>query len=294
VSATRPASDAAPVRRTAEIEEATNRYIIHPISARLAQLLARLGVHPNAVSVAGMICGVLAGVAYRHYEDARWAVLGFVLMVAWHVMDGADGQLARLTGTQSETGKVLDGICDYVTFIAVYAGLARALAPRHGAFVWGLVLAAGACHAVQAAAYEAQRQEYDFWGWGRKSAGLVLPSGTREPRLAGLLHGLYTRVELLSASPAFRERLAAILAARPERADAVRRRYREVFAPTVRRWAVLSANYRTLGIFVCAVLKVPLLYFWVEILGLSMVLAVLLAGLPARRRRLLRSLEAGV
>ena len=75
---------------------------------------ARLGITPNAVSLLGMAFGILAAFAYYHYRDLKWAIAGFVLMIAWHVMDGADGQLARLTNAQSELGKILDGICDGV------------------------------------------------------------------------------------------------------------------------------------------------------------------------------------
>src|SRR6185312_656914 len=153
-----------PVRRAAEIEETTNLYVIHPVSTFLTPRFARLGVTPNAVSVAGMGFGVLAAFAYYHYRGLRWAVAGFFLMVAWHVMDGADGQLARLTNAQSELGKILDGICDYVTFIAVYTDLAAALARDIGERAWLLAAAAGLFHAFQSAAYEAQRQEYSFWG----------------------------------------------------------------------------------------------------------------------------------
>ncbi len=113
-----------PVRRSLEIEELTNLYFIHPMASRLATLFAARRIPPNAVSVAGMLFGILAGVAYHHYQDLRCVIAGFILMIAWHVMDGADGQLARLTQSQSQSGKVLDGICDYVTFIAVYTGLA--------------------------------------------------------------------------------------------------------------------------------------------------------------------------
>ena len=120
------------VRRESEIEEITNLYVIHPVSTFLTPRFARLGITPNAVSLAGMGFGILAGFAYYRYRDPRWAVVGFLLMIAWHVMDGADGQLARLTNAQSELGKILDGICDYVTFIAVYSALAAALSRNIG------------------------------------------------------------------------------------------------------------------------------------------------------------------
>ncbi len=294
-------AEAEPVKRTSEIEEVTNVYVVHPISSRLTPLLARFGVRPNAVSVAGMACGVTAGLAYHDYaRSLLYPVLGFLLMVVWHVLDGADGQLARLTNAQSQSGKVLDGICDYVTFTAVYAGLALVLSRQHGGWVWLLVAAAGLCHAVQAAAYELQRQDYEFWGWNKASAELPdlssipLGSGTVLGRAAARLHRLYARAQLFGAGmdAASRRRLAEALRARPDDAN-IRSSYRAMFAPSVRRWSALSANIRTLAIFVFTVLRAPLLYFVFEVTVLNIVLMVLLGRQRALASRFLSLLPAG-
>lgn len=286
---------AEPVRRASEIEEVSNLYFIHPLAGWLTARLAALGIHPNAVSLAGMGCGVLAGIAYHGFEN-RWRVFaGFVLMIAWHVLDGADGQLARLTKKQSPSGKVLDGICDYVTFVAVYVGLASALAPREGPAIWILAVAAGLCHAVQSAAYEAQRQEYDFWGLGRASAAFADPGARPSApralppgrRLAEALHRVYARLQGAAAgiSGALHRRLSATLDAGSDRSADIRRRYRETFAPLVRRWAVLSANYRTLLIFLFALGGAPQGYFWFEIFGFTAILLLLLRQRRARYAR---------
>jgi phosphatidylserine synthase len=290
-----------PVRRTLEIEEVTNLYFIHPIASRLTPLFAAMRIPPNAVSVAGMLFGILAGVAYYHYQDLRCVIAGFILMIAWHVMDGADGQLARLTQSQSQFGKVLDGICDYVTFIAVYTGLAVSLTRQYGNWIWGLVIAAGMCHAVQAAAYEVQRQEYNFWGLGRKSAEFLEPTAVSQDanpspvrRLSDFLHRVYVKVQLLAAGVTveFHKRLALTLELQPERAASLRQRYREAFAPSVRRWSVMSANYRTLGIFICAVLGAPQYYFWFEVVGFNVILVLLLYKRHARYALFFESLES--
>ena len=285
---------AEPVRRTLEIEEITNRYFIHPVANRLARLLARLHVRPNSVSIAGMAFGVMAGVAYYHYRDVRFAIGGFVLMVVWHIMDGADGQLARMTRSQSESGKILDGICDYVTFIAVYLALGLALGPQYGNWVWILILLSGACHAVQSAVYEVQRQDYNFWGWDQKSAELSdLRAAPAPQRIGDRLHRLYSRVQLVAAGLDIQSRgsLTEILERRPERAASIRRSYRDRFAPATRQWSVMSANYRTLGIFVAALFGVPLFYFCFEVIGLSAILVVLLRRQGDRYAAFLNGLD---
>jgi CDP-alcohol phosphatidyltransferase len=283
-----------PIRRTSEIEETINLYFIHPIAGRLTPLFAAMHIPPNAVSLCGMAFGISAGAAYYHYEDLRWTIAGFVLMIAWHVMDGADGQLARLTHSQSAFGKILDGICDYVTFIAVYAALAAALSWRSGGWVWALVIVAGVCHAVQAAAYELQRQAYNFWGRGQKSAEIPEWSAAPRRRLSDQLYRLYLRVQLgLAGLPTeFREKLTAALESEPERAASIRRRYRAVFAPAVRRWSVMSANYHTLGIFIGALLNVPQYYFWFDIVGFSAILVALLSRQQARYRQFFNGLDS--
>ena len=91
-----------------------------------------------------------------------------------------------------------------------------------------------------------------------------------------------------SRSPAcpdadIRRKLAAGEASLP--VEEFRQRYRETFAPPVRRWSVLSANTRTMGIFAFALCGVPLFYFYAEIAGLSAILVLLLAGQQRRYRR---------
>ena len=291
--------DAAPAGRAPEIEEVTNRYLIHPVARRLTPLLARLHVPPNAVSLAGMACGILAGLAYNRCQDRRFAVAGLFLMILWHLMDGVDGQLARLTGRQSRFGKLLDGICDYVTFTSVYVGLAVALDRQYGGWMWVLVVAAGISHAVQAAAYEAQRQDYDFFGWGRGSAiatdpGLRPPGqpSAFRPGASDRLHRIYAGLQLLTvgASAGSRRTLASMLQSGSERAASIRRQYRAAFAPTLRRWSMLSANCHTIGIFCFAVLKLPLYYFVFETCCLNAVLLFLLVRQQRRYRLFLSSL----
>jgi hypothetical protein len=71
----------------------------------------------------------------------------------------------------------------------------------------------------------------------------------------------------------------------------VRQHYRETLAPQIRRWSVLSANYRTLGIFISALCKAPEYYFGFEIVGFSVLLAVLIRRLNSAHEVLLSNLR---
>jgi phosphatidylglycerophosphate synthase len=258
---------------------------------------AAWGVKPNAVSLTGMACGILAGFAYGHYQYRAAAIIGFCLMIIWHVMDGADGQLARLTNAQSEFGKVLDGICDYVTFTAVYVGLAFAMARQDGAFVVLLIVAiAGACHAAQAAAYEAQRQDYVFWAWSRGAAPHSLRSADRRKTVPGvfaLLLGIYEKLQgAMGGNTGFDQKLHDKLVTDPAAGETLRARYSARLAPSIRHWSILSSNYRTLGIFICAFLRMPMLYFVFEIFGFSLILFILARRQTKRQDAFIAELNA--
>jgi phosphatidylglycerophosphate synthase len=291
-----------PIRRTTEIEEITNLYFIHPLASRLVPLFARLRITPNAVSILGMLFGILSAFAYYRYWNLGSVIAGFALMIAWHVMDGADGQLARLTGAYSFFGKVLDGIADNVTFLAVYTALAISLSHEHGNWMYGLVTVSAVCHMIQSASYEAQRQEYEYLGWGKKA---LQPSPGDTPEqgkdghpvirwLFDALHRLFFEglsFPTAGISRKFRETMAAATQREPGHAALIRQHYREAMAPQIRSWSILSANYRTLGIFISALCKAPEYYFGFEIVGFSLALAVLILRQSAAHEALVEQLR---
>ena len=291
-----------PIRRTTEIEEITNLYFIHPLASRLVPIFAQLHITPNAVSIVGMLFGILSAFAYYRYWDPRFAIAGFALMIAWHIMDGADGQLARYTQSYSYLGKMLDGIADNVTFAAVYAAIAMAASRLDGNWVYALIAISAVFHAIQSASYETERQEYDYLGWGKKpqeppprnsdAPDQIGPGGIR--RLLDFLHRLFyfgLSFPTAGTNRKFRETMAEALQSDPGKAPMIRQLYRETLAPQIRTWSVLSANYRTLGIFIATLFKVPEYYFGFEILGFSVILAMLIRRLNSAHERLLSKLS---
>jgi phosphatidylglycerophosphate synthase len=253
--------------RPSIIEDPTNLWIIHPLSDRLLAPALRLGIHPNTVSFTGMGFGALAGWCYWHWQQPLFVIAGFLLMVGWHVMDGLDGKLARASGKASPLGRVIDGVCDYLAFIFVL--LPIALSFDSWPVTLALALFSGACHAVQSAWYEGERE-----AWKRRARGSFV---TEERQASGIgIEGLYNRVERRLGSGA--RAVDDALAGNPQLLPT----YLAATAPLVRGLSILSANNRTIAIALACLAGDPRLYWYWEILGLSMI-AVAMAWRLRRR-----------
>ena len=155
-----------PHGRPPELEDGLNRFVYHPLAARLARLLRPTGISPNTVSVVGMLLVWAAAGAYTGLGWPQGALIGFSLHLLWHVVDGADGDLARLTGTSSPTGELVDGVCDYAGHVVLYVALAAMLDGQIGGWAWPLAVAAGASHIAQTNHAETQRRTYLWWAYG--------------------------------------------------------------------------------------------------------------------------------
>jgi phosphatidylglycerophosphate synthase len=264
--------------RNQEIEEATNRLFIHRISSALIPLFIKLRTTPNSVSCMGALSGLAAAWFYCDFANPLACVLGLLCMIGWHVFDGADGQLARQTGQTSPLGFVIDGVCDYATFIFVYVALALALSLEYGPGVWFIVVSAGACHAIQAAAFEMQREFYIRWTGDEEYAQCL--ERTDEPSASttvNIIARSYSVLqEIFRPLPFELESRLKEASLTGERRIRAQKNYQSNFRSIVVKWSLLSANNRTIAIFVCCISGQPLAYFVFEIVILSLTMFGLL------------------
>jgi CDP-diacylglycerol--glycerol-3-phosphate 3-phosphatidyltransferase len=97
--------------------------IIQPVG----NLLARLSVHPNILSLAGLILSMVAGVVYST-GAFFWA--GWIVVLAG-TCDVLDGQIARQTGKRSQFGAFFDSTLDRFGEVFIFLGLAWYFSARH-------------------------------------------------------------------------------------------------------------------------------------------------------------------
>lgn len=262
--------------RPRELQDVLNYHFYHPLAWKLARRLASTPVTPGMVSIAGGLCIVAAAAVYALPAWPLSALVGLLLHMAWHVLDGADGDLARLTGRASPLGELIDGICDYAGHFVLYLVLTAMLAGRIGSVAWALGIMAGISHIVQSNHFEVQRRQYQWWAYG-------MPWLRHAPvgKLVGRASfAAFTRAYLGLAdalSPSSSRPIDAAVAAAasdPARITAIRELARAGAVALLPRFQLLSNNHRTIALGLSMLAGSPFYYFVYEATALNLALLV--------------------
>ena len=108
-----------------------NRRISIPISRQLI----RLPITPNMVSLFTLGVSFLAGVFFA-MGGYRNMVMGAILGLFASILDGCDGEVARLKLQESEFGCWLETVCDYLYYLFMFAGMTIGLLRSTGSRVY--------------------------------------------------------------------------------------------------------------------------------------------------------------
>lgn len=107
------------------------RLVDRRVSRRLSPPLARRRVPPNAITLFSMSIGLLGG--WLLAQVGYWLHLaGAMLFLTAVVLDGVDGEVARLTIRESDFGHYLDIITDNLVHAAIFTGIALGLYRESG------------------------------------------------------------------------------------------------------------------------------------------------------------------
>jgi len=116
--------------KSSETEDWLDLHVIRPVCYYLAVIFAKLGIHPNTVTIASMFIGagsaIFFGCASYYYggtEGLVFNIIAIVLLMIADIFDCTDGQLARMTGKKSRLGRILDGAAGFTWFVPIYHAL---------------------------------------------------------------------------------------------------------------------------------------------------------------------------
>jgi len=107
-----------------------DRYVNRKCSGFLTRGFLRLGWSPNTITLVSMVVGLVAATLFM---SGSWelAILGALILQLSVIIDCCDGEVARLTFSESKFGQELDIWADNVVHIVLFAGIAC------GAFLHG-------------------------------------------------------------------------------------------------------------------------------------------------------------
>jgi 1L-myo-inositol 1-phosphate cytidylyltransferase / CDP-L-myo-inositol myo-inositolphosphotransferase len=131
-------------------ETFVSRHFERRLSLALTRRLARTSLTPNAMSLIMIGAGLLGAPCFLSASPG-WQVTGALLFLLHSVLDGCDGELARLKYLESASGARLDFWGDNIVHSAVFACLALGWSLSIGAG-WPLLLGAWVVGSTLAAA----------------------------------------------------------------------------------------------------------------------------------------------
>lgn len=256
------------------IEEWIDLRFFRPAGLRLAKALAPTAVTPNQVTLWAMLVGVLAGHLF-YYNSRTVNLIGVALFIVSDIFDSADGQLARLRGSSSRLGRLLDGSCDTVRFVSLYGNLLVRL--LHAEWGWSAVLLfalAGWSHSLQSAAIDFVRNAFLEVAEG-EGGELDLPEdvpveGSGLARFGARLYRDYSRRQALF----FPRTVRLVRALRQGEVPGMfAEAYEQRLRPLLWWCAWLGQNFRFVLLFLAAIDSRPTLFPWITATALNAVLA---------------------
>lgn len=268
----RPPNDLA--HKGEAVEEWIDLRFFRPAGLRLARALVPTAVTPNQVTVWGMLVGVLAGHLFL-YSSRTVNCIGVALFIVSDIFDSADGQLARLRGSSSRLGRLLDGAGDNVRFASLYGHLlARLLFAGWG---WSAVLLfamAAWSHSLQSAAVDFVRNAFLDVAEG-EGGELDLPedvpvAGRGLVRFGARLYRDYVRRQAFL----FPRTVRLVRALRSgDVPGSIAEAYDQRLRPLMWWCAWLGQNFRFVLLAIAAVDARPTLFPWITATALNAVLA---------------------
>lgn len=297
--------------KSMDTEEHIDLAFYRPIGYAWACLARRLGITPNAITIASIFLGIGAGVCF-YFNNLGINVIGMLLLIWANSFDSADGQLARMTHQYSRIGRILDGLSGDFWFATIYIAICLRENVTSGFFsahpwvIWTMAVVTGLCHAKQAAMADYYRQFHLFFLKGEDGSELDSSQPLRE-RLASLSWSrdfwkkltltFYTNytINQESHTRAMQGLRAELRRRFPDGRipQSFRDDFRRESLPLMKYTNILSFNWRTIALFASLFAMMPWLYFAFELTVLNILLIYMVVRHERICRRMTDALREG-
>jgi len=290
--------------KSSDTEEFIDIHFYRPIGYRWALLFQKLGITPNAVTIASIFIGVASGVCF-YYQDFWLTLLGIFLLIWANSFDSADGQLARMTKNFSPLGRALDGFAGDLWFASIYIAICLRLMPVFGFWIWILAAVAGYFHSKQAAMADYYRNIHLLFLKGKSGSELDNSQELTEKfnnqtfkndwfdKIYLYFYRAYTKGQE-GWTPAFQEMFRTLKNKYGENyPESFRNDFREQSLPLMKWTNILSFNTRAIVLFISMLVNHPWIYFVFELTVLNVILIYMVNKHEKICRRFTQELKAG-
>jgi phosphatidylglycerophosphate synthase len=113
-----------------EFEGFVDRHFNRKVSRWFTRLFLVMGLSPNSITVLAGLIGLIAAAGFGVGTYGAGIVAALLFQLA-AVIDCCDGEVARLTFTESPFGAWLDLVMDNIVHMAIFAGIALGLYTTH-------------------------------------------------------------------------------------------------------------------------------------------------------------------
>jgi phosphatidylglycerophosphate synthase len=117
------------------VEEPVDMYVHRPLAYIVARLSLPTPVTPNLITLASLSFTLGSAWAFFSSFPGHIRMAGVLVFIAT-VFDCADGQLARMRGTSSRLGRMLDGACDVTGLIVAISATTYIIWNRYADPPW--------------------------------------------------------------------------------------------------------------------------------------------------------------
>ena len=276
-------------RKSRETDDPFDVLFYDSIAIKLSHRFIKAGVSANSVTFLSLLFGV-GGSILLYSPNRLIDLLGMAFIIFAAILDCCDGQIARLTDTSSQLGRVLDGTVDILNFFAIYCVLGLRMmnemipftGVKWGVFVWIPIIICIICHADQARIADYYRGLHLFFLEGSNLSYMTRSEDLKEElaslkkdsplfeRLYRVFYLIYTRDQERQTP-----RVQKLLKEIEKRDNTVSEEVSEAYITQSRKYirisGALTYNIRTYGLFIAILFRVPVLYFIYVIIVLELV-----------------------
>jgi hypothetical protein len=217
--------------------------------------------------------GIIAGCFYSQGAQICF-IVGSIFYLLFNVFDCSDGQLARLKKNGTHTGRIIDGIADYIAVTAVFIGVGIGFAAKseNPAFWWTMLALAGLSNIIHSVLVDYYRNRFLDYVLERKNMfeedledykkEYEAVKDDKSKWLTKIIINIYLKYMAFQRSIAAKKKDEKLFKTTPQQ-------YFQKNKALIRIWVLLGPTSQITAMIVCAICMRIDIFCWIMIAGFN-------------------------